>query len=168
MTLFFTMVVVMIGFGIVIPIMPFYVGSVRGRRHWVGGDDGRCLASCSSCSPPCGVAYPIATGGRSILLLGALGNAVSIYLMGLALNPGMLFFRAPRGGLLSSATIPTAMAYIGDIDLREGRRGGMGLIGAAMGMGMVIGPGIGGWLGGDSLTTPFFLACGLLAGCGGA
>jgi DHA1 family multidrug resistance protein-like MFS transporter len=50
------------------------------------------------------------------------------------------------------------MAYISDSTELKDRGGGMGIIGAAMGIGMIIGPGIGGWLAGDSLSTPFFLA----------
>jgi DHA1 family multidrug resistance protein-like MFS transporter len=50
------------------------------------------------------------------------------------------------------------MAYISDSITHEERGGGMGVIGAAMGVGMVLGPGLGGWLAGHSLSTPFFLA----------
>ena len=64
-------------------------------------------------------------------------------------------------GVLSSATLPTAMAYISDSTSEEDRSGGMGLMGAAMGMGMVIGPGIGGWFAEFSLSTPFLVASGL-------
>jgi DHA1 family multidrug resistance protein-like MFS transporter len=53
------------------------------------------------------------------------------------------------------------MAYISDSTSEEERGGGMGIMGAAMGVGMVIGPGLGGWLGKDSLSTPFFIAAGL-------
>ena len=50
------------------------------------------------------------------------------------------------------------MAYVGDSTSKEERGGGMGVVGAAMGIGMVIGPGLGGWLAGKSLAAPFFLA----------
>jgi DHA1 family multidrug resistance protein-like MFS transporter len=53
------------------------------------------------------------------------------------------------------------MAYIGDSTSEEDRGSGMGLMGAAMGVGMVLGPGLGGWLAGGSMTTPFFVAAGL-------
>jgi len=53
------------------------------------------------------------------------------------------------------------MAYIGDSTSEDDRGGGMGVVGAAMGMGMVIGPGLGGWLAGTSLATPFFFAAAL-------
>jgi DHA1 family multidrug resistance protein-like MFS transporter len=73
----------------------------------------------------------------------------------------MLFAARILAGILSSATIPTAMAYIGDSTSDEERGGGMGIIGAAMGVGMVLGPGLGGWLAADALSTPFFLAAAL-------
>jgi DHA1 family multidrug resistance protein-like MFS transporter len=70
----------------------------------------------------------------------------------------MLFAARALAGILSSATLPTAMAYIGDSTSRENRGGGMGMIGAAMGIGMVLGPGLGGTLASASLSTPFLLA----------
>jgi DHA1 family multidrug resistance protein-like MFS transporter len=54
--------------------------------------------------------------------------------------------------------MPTAMAYISDSTDERRRSGGMGVIGAAMGVGMVLGPGIGGWMGKISLSAPFFTA----------
>jgi DHA1 family multidrug resistance protein-like MFS transporter len=61
-------------------------------------------------------------------------------------------------GVLSSAALPTAMAYIGDSTGERERGGGMGLMGAAMGIGMVLGPGVAGLLAERALSTPFFLA----------
>jgi DHA1 family multidrug resistance protein-like MFS transporter len=63
--------------------------------------------------------------------------------------------------VLSSATTPTTYAYVGDSTPAEERSGGIGILGAAMGLGMIFGPAFGGWLGGDSLSTPFFVTGGL-------
>lgn len=160
MTLFFTMIVVMIGFGIVIPIMPFYV-----EQFGVGGTGlGFMMALFSIMQfifSPFWGSLSDRYGRKKIMLVGALGNALSLIFMGLAPNYWLLLTARALGGILSSATMPTAMAYIGDSTDERGRGGGMGLIGAAMGVGMVIGPGLGGWLAGDSLSTPFFLAGGL-------
>jgi DHA1 family multidrug resistance protein-like MFS transporter len=70
---------------------------------------------------------------------------------------------AARGlaGILSSATLPTAMAIISDSTSHHERGGGMGLVGAAMGVGMVLGPGIGGMMSGISLSAPFYFAAGI-------
>jgi DHA1 family multidrug resistance protein-like MFS transporter len=53
------------------------------------------------------------------------------------------------------------MAYISDSTSEEDRGGGIGMLGAAMGLGLIIGPGLGGWLGADSLSMPFFISAGL-------
>jgi DHA1 family multidrug resistance protein-like MFS transporter len=73
----------------------------------------------------------------------------------------MLFAARILGGVLSSATLPTAMAYISDSTSEDERGGGMGLMGAAMGIGMVLGPGLAGILAERSLALPFFLASAL-------
>lgn len=160
LTLFFTMVVVMIGFGIVIPIMPFYV-----ENFGVGGTGlGFMMALFSIMQfifSPFWGGLSDRYGRKKIMLMGVFGTAISMALMGLAPNYWLLLAARGLGGILSSATMPTAMAYISDSTDERGRGGGMGLIGAAMGVGMVIGPGLGGWLAGDSLSTPFFLAGGL-------
>jgi MFS transporter, DHA1 family, multidrug resistance protein len=72
----------------------------------------------------------------------------------------LIAFRA-LSGVLSSATITTTMAYIGDSTSEKTRGGGMGLLGAVAGVGTVIGPGIGGLLAGGSLTRPFFVSSAL-------
>jgi len=66
-------------------------------------------------------------------------------------------------GVLSSATAPTTMAYIGDSTPEKERGGGMGMLGAAGGVGTIFGPALGGFLAGESLSLPFFIAAGLSA-----
>jgi DHA1 family multidrug resistance protein-like MFS transporter len=73
----------------------------------------------------------------------------------------MLFASRALSGLLSSATGATAMAYVGDSTEEEDRSRGIGLLGAAMGLGLIAGPGVGGLLGAMSLTMPFFIGAGL-------
>ena len=158
--LFFTMVVVMMGFGLIIPIIPFYV-----EKYGAGGSTLGMLIALFSLmqfifSPIWGDLSD-RYGRKNLLLVGVFGNAISQLVFGLATNLGMMFLSRALAGILSSATLPTALAYIGDSTTDEERGGGMGIIGAAMGVGMVIGPGIGGWLGGSNLSTPFFLASGL-------
>jgi len=64
-------------------------------------------------------------------------------------------------GILSSATYPSMMAFISDSTTPEERGNSMGKLGAAMGLGVILGPGLGGWLAGGSLSLPFFIAAGL-------
>jgi DHA1 family multidrug resistance protein-like MFS transporter len=109
-------------------------------------------------------------GRKPILLVGIIGNVVSQILYGLVgdfaeagmFNPqaSLTLLIVTRGlaGILSSATLPTAMAIISDSTSHHERGGGMGLVGAAMGVGMVLGPGIGGMMSGISLSAPFYFA----------
>lgn len=158
--LFFTMVVIMLGFGMIIPVMPFYIKSF--------GASGKALGSLMAVYGITQFVFAPIWGGLSdrhgrkpILMLGVLGNAIAQLLFGLSTQLWMLFAARALSGILSAATLPTAMAYIGDTTTREQRGGGMGIIGAAMGIGMVIGPGLGGLLGGTNLSAPFFLAAAL-------
>ena len=155
--LFATLVIIMMGFGMIIPIMPFYV------EHFgaTGRDLGLLMAVFSMMQfifAPIWGKQSDRYGRKPILMIGVFGNAISLLLFGLAPNLAMLFVARALAGILSSATLPTAMAYIGDSTSDEERSGGMGLMGAAMGLGMVIGPGIGGWFAEYSLSLPFFMA----------
>lgn len=158
--LFFTLVIVMLGFGMIIPILPFYVesfgagGAALGMLMAIYGVTQFLFA-------PIWGQISDRVGRKKILLVGVFGNAIAQLLFGLSTELWMLFAARALAGLLSSATLPTAMAYISDTTTTEKRSGGMGAIGAAMGIGMVLGPGIGGWMGGASLAMPFFFAAGL-------
>jgi MFS transporter, DHA1 family, multidrug resistance protein len=157
LTLFFTMVVMMLGFGIIIPIMPFYM-----EHFGAGGSQLGALMAVFSVmqfifSPFWG-SMSDRYGRKKIMLIGVLGNALSLITIGFAQNMEMIFVARAVEGAISSATLPTAMAYISDSTTHEERGGGMGIIGAAMGIGMVLGPGMGGWLSTQSLALPFFLA----------
>ena len=158
--LFFTLVVVMLGFGMVIPILPFYIDSLGAS----GSDLGLLMATFGLMQfifAPIWGSLSDRFGRKPFLILGVFGNAIAMLFFGLSTQLWMLIASRALSGILSSATLPTAMAYIGDSTSEDDRGGGMGVIGAAMGMGMVIGPGLGGWLAGTSLSTPFFFAAGL-------
>ena len=160
--LFFTLVVMMIGFGIIIPLLPFYVTDMGGS----GISMGILMAVFSLMQflfSPFWGDLSDRYGRKTFLMLGIFGNGISMVLMGFATELWMLFAARALAGLLSSATMPTAMAYISDSTDEESRGGGMGVIGAAMGIGMVLGPGIGGVMSDISLSAPFFLAAGLSA-----
>jgi DHA1 family multidrug resistance protein-like MFS transporter len=100
-------------------------------------------------------------GRKPIILVGILGNVLAQLMMGFATEMWMLFAARTLGGILSSAALPTAMAFASDSTSPRERPAAMGLMGAAMSVGMVLGPGIGGLLAGSSLSTPFFVAAGL-------
>jgi DHA1 family multidrug resistance protein-like MFS transporter len=158
--LFFTLIVVMLGFGMIIPILPFLVEEFGGSGMAMG-----ILMAVFSLmqfifSPLWGDLSD-RYGRKPILILGTLGNGLTMIGFGLSSSLWTLYLFRALGGILSSATLPTAMAFIGDSTNERERGGGMGVVGAAMGVGMVLGPGIGGIMGGKSLQAPFFLSAAL-------
>ncbi len=158
--LYFTLTVILLGFGVLIPLEAFLV-----ERF---GASGQALGALISLHALCQLIFsPIwgsisdRVGRKPLLMVGALGNALALLMFGLSTHLWMLFIARALAGIFAAATMPTALAFIGDSTSREDRGGGMGVIGAAMGTGMVLGPGIGGWLGAESLSLPFFVAGGL-------
>ena len=146
--LFFTLVVVMLGFGMVIPILPFLIESLGAS----GRELGLLMATFALMqlifSPVWG-SLSDRIGRKPVLMIGVFGFGITMVLFGLSTELWMLFAARALSGILSSATLPTAMAYIGDSTSEEDRGGGMGVVGAAMGLGMVLGPGLGGLLAGE-------------------
>jgi DHA1 family multidrug resistance protein-like MFS transporter len=151
-----TLGVVMLGFGMVMPIMPFYVESMGASATELG-----LLVAISPfiqlVASPLWGSVSDRRGRRPVLVVGLLGYGLSMLLFGLSTKLWMLFVARGVGALLSAATMPTTMAYISDSTSEEERGGGMGALGAATGLGMVLGPALGGLLGSESLSTPFFL-----------
>ncbi|WP_147534747.1 MFS transporter [Bacillus marasmi] len=155
--LFFVMFLVMVGFGIIIPVLPFYAEELGASPTELG-----LLMSVYSImqlvfSPIWGKVSD-RIGRKPVLLLGITGLALSFYLMAIADSIWMLFAARIIGGILSSANMPTSMAYVADITTPENRGKGMGIIGAAVGLGFVFGPAIGGIFSKNSLSLPFYLA----------
>ncbi len=156
----FSLVVVMLGFGMVVPIMPFYI-----TQFHAGGSAYGLLLAVSSLTEflfgPLWGSLSDRTGRRPILMIGMLGYGLAMLLFGLSTELWMLFASRALSGILSAATLSTAMAYIGDSTSKKARGGGMGLLGAAAGAGTIIGPGVGGLLACRSLALPFFAAAGM-------
>ena len=100
-------------------------------------------------------------GRKPILAIGILGYAITLFLFGLAESFTMLFLARTLSGILSSATQPTAMAYIGESTEQNEKSKGMGQLGAMVGLGVILGPLFGGLLSSDSLSLPFFVGSAL-------
>ena len=155
--LFFSLAVVMLGFGIVIPILPFYVEKFGAS----GSSLGLLMASFAVMQfifAPIWGGISDRYGRKPVLMLGVLGNALAHLLFGLSTQLWMLFAARIMAGILSAATMPAAMAYIGDSTSERERGSGMGILRAAVGVGIIVGPGLGGWLSSISLSFPFYLA----------
>lgn len=155
--LVFALLVVMLGFGMVIPVFPFLIDRLGASGSALG-----LLVATAALTEflfgPIWGSVSDRVGRKPILMIGMFGYALSMFLFGLANQIWMLIAFRALSGVLSSATIATTMAYIGDSTSEKARGGGMGLLGAVGGAGTVIGPGIGGLLAGGSLTTPFFVS----------
>jgi DHA1 family tetracycline resistance protein-like MFS transporter len=102
-------------------------------------------------------------GRRKVILLALAGTAIDYVIMGLAPNMKWMFAARVISGVTAGA-LATCNAYIADVTPPEKRAQGYGLVGAAFGLGFVIGPAIGGVLGQVNIRLPFFVA----AGCVGA
>lgn len=148
---------VMVGFGIVIPILPYLVQDLGGNAFSLG-----LFMSAYSIMQfffaPFWGRLSDRIGRRPVLLIGITGYGLTFLLFGMIHDLWLLIAVRALSGVVSSATLPTSMAYLADITEGADRSKSMGFIGAAMGLGMVFGPAIGGWLGHYSFSAPFFVA----------
>lgn len=155
--LFLVMFLVMVGFGIIIPILPFFAENVGATPTELG----LLMASYSVMqllfSPMWG-RISDRIGRKPVILIGITGLAVSFFMMATSTKLWMLFAARILGGFLSSANMPTVMAYVADTTTEEDRGKGMGIIGAAVGLGFIFGPAIGGVFSKVSLHMPFYIA----------
>jgi DHA1 family multidrug resistance protein-like MFS transporter len=156
----FTLLVVMLGYGMIQPVLPFLITSLGASGRGLGLLASVYAAMQLVCAPFWGTLSD-RIGRKPVLLIGVLGYAIAMFIFGLSTRFWMLFVARTFSGVLSSATMPTAMAYLSD-NLPEKQRGGaMGQLGAAVGLGVVLGPLLGGLLSTDSLSLPFFVGAGL-------
>jgi MFS transporter, DHA1 family, multidrug resistance protein len=155
--LFLVMFLVMIGFGIIIPVLPFYAEEMGASPTQLG-----LLMAVYSLMQlifaPFWGKLSDRIGRKPIMMIGIAGLSLSFFMQAMATELWMLFAARIIGGLLSSANMPTAMAYVADITTPENRGKGMGIIGAAVGLGFVFGPAIGGIFSKSSMSMPFYLA----------
>ncbi len=152
-----SILMVMMGFGIAMPVLPFYIESLGGT----GVHYGLLIASYGIMQlffAPLWGSLSDKYGRKPVLLVGLVGLGIAMSIFALATKLWMLYAAQLLSGSLSSATLPAAQAYVGDSTSKEERGGAMGKIGGAIGLGVVIGPGIGGLLASYSLATPFIIA----------
>ncbi len=151
---------VMVGFGIVIPILPFFVGKLGGGAFALGIFMSAYSIMQFFFAPMWGKLSD-RIGRRPVILIGLTGYGLTFLMFGMVNNLYLLIGIRALSGMVSSATLPTSMAYLADITEGVDRSKAMGMIGAAMGLGMIFGPAIGGWLGHYGFSLPFFVAGGL-------
>jgi len=156
--IFTTVFIDLVGFGIVIPVLPFYAeGSLFNATPRTVG---LLFASYSIMqlifSPILG-GLSDRYGRRPVLLISIIGTGIGFLILGLANTLLLLFVGRILDGI-TGGNISTAQAYIADITTKENRAKGMGLIGAAFGLGFIFGPAIGGILSRWGIHVPFFFA----------
>ncbi|ANE45059.1 multidrug transporter [Paenibacillus swuensis] len=151
------MFIAMLGFGLIIPILPDFL-----KEFGAGGGVAGYLVAAFGLSQF--VFSPIAGDwsdkyGRKKMIVGglllfSLGNLI----FALAETIPMLYVARLVGGIGAAAMIPSMMAYVADITTQEDRGKGMGMLGAAMSFGFVVGPGLGGILAEFGLRMPFYIS----------
>jgi multidrug resistance protein len=159
--IFTTVFIDLVGFGIVIPVLPFYAEGTAFNA--TPRTVGLLFASYSIMqlifSPILG-GLSDKYGRRPVLLLSIIGTGLGFLILGMATTLWMLFLGRILDGI-TGGNISTAQAYIADITTEENRAKGMGLIGAAFGLGFIFGPAIGGILSHWGIHVPFFFAAAL-------
>jgi multidrug resistance protein len=159
--IFVTILIDLIGFGIVIPILPLYADHFGASATTVGFLLAIYSAMQFVCSPILGKLSD-RFGRRPVLMASILGTSLGFLIMGLAQTLWLLFLARIVDGV-TGGNISTAAAYIADVTAPEERSRGMGLIGAAFGIGLIIGPAVGGLMSHISMAAPFFFAAALAA-----
>jgi len=154
--IFLTILVNLIGFGIIIPLLPFYAETFGASPLTIGLLFASFSAAQIFASPVLGH-WSDTWGRRPVLILSLIGTVVSFVMLALAHNLAMLFAARIVDGL-SGGNITTARAYIGDITTEENRAKAFGMLGAAFGLGFIIGPGLGGLFAHISYTAPIWAA----------
>lgn len=159
--IFTTVFIDLLGFGIVIPVLPFYAEGTQFNA--TPRTVGLLFASYSIMqlffSPVLG-RLSDKYGRRPVLLISIIGTGIGFLILGFARTLWMLFVGRILDGI-SGGNISTAQAYIADITTKEDRAKGMGLLGAAFGLGFIFGPALGGILSRWGIHVPFLFAAGL-------
>jgi DHA1 family tetracycline resistance protein-like MFS transporter len=159
--LFFTVFIHLLGFGIIIPLLPYYA-----ERFGASGLTVGLLTTSFSLAQflfsPLWGRLSDRIGRRPVLLGSLILTGVSYLVFALATSLPILFLSRIFAGI-AGATLSTAQAYIADTTAPENRTKGMGLIGAAFGMGFIFGPAMGGVLSRWGFSVPAFAAAGLAA-----
>ena len=157
--LFSVVIIDLIGFGIMIPVLPFYAREFGASATTLGFLFTVYAAAQFLCAPAWG-RLSDRIGRRRVMLMTIAGTALALLGLGLAPSlPWLFAARALGGGF--AANIGVASAYITDVTPEQDRTRWMGMLGACFGVGFVLGPAIGGALAPFGYAVPMFAAAGL-------
>jgi DHA1 family tetracycline resistance protein-like MFS transporter len=162
--IFITLLIDVMGWGLIIPVMPRLISQLKGISVNEASAYGAWLLFAYSatqfiCAPLIGNLSD-RFGRRPVLLSSLTGFAIDYIFMALAPTYGWLFVGRVIAGI-TGASFTTGAAYIADVSTPETRAKNFGLIGAAFGLGFIIGPALGGLLAGWGVRAPFYAAAGL-------
>lgn len=155
--IFLTLFIVVAGFGIVMPILPFYARDL-GASSFQMGLLVTCYAFAQFLFAPVWGAISDRIGRRAIMITGLVGFSLSFFLMALSDSYLMLLLSRLLGGILAASPRATAQAYVADVTDDHDRAKGMAMAGTAQGLGFVFGPVIGGVLVPMGVTVPFYVS----------
>jgi DHA1 family tetracycline resistance protein-like MFS transporter len=153
---FITIFVDMLGYGIMLPLLPFFVQAQAGGAA-IAGALSSVYASAQLFAGPVLGALSDRFGRRPVLLICLLGTSAGYLILGLANSLPLIFLAVLIDGL-TGGNLTTAYAYIADVTTSENRARGMGMVGAAFGLGLMAGPALGGLLSRYGLYVPAFTA----------
>lgn len=159
--LFGVVIVDLIGFGIVMPVLPFYAKEF-GASATVLGMLLMCHAAAQFVFAPFWGRLSDRIGRRPVLLMTIAGTAFSLLALGLATSLPWVFAARVLGGAFA-ANVSVASAYVADVTAEEERTRWMGMLGASFGIGFLLGPAIGGALAPFGYHVPLLVAAGLAA-----
>ena len=157
--IFLTIFVNLVGFGIIVPLLPFYAETF-GASPLTIGLLFAVFSLCQLLAAPALGDLSDRYGRRPVLVFSLAGTVVSFVMLAMAHSVTMLFLARIVDGL-SGGNISTARAYVADITAPEDRARAYGLIGAAFGLGFIFGPALSGILARVSYTAPIWAAAGI-------
>ena len=162
--IFVTVMLDMLAFGIIIPVLPHLIveligGSIAKAAVWSSAFGTVYMLMQFVFSPIQG-ALSDRFGRRSVILISSFGLGIDFIVMALAPVLWLLFVGRIVSGICA-ASFSTANAYIADVTPKEKRAAAFGLLGAAFGIGFIVGPALGGFLGHHDIRAPFWVAAGL-------
>jgi multidrug resistance protein len=162
--LFLTVFIHLLGFGIIIPLLPYYA-ETYGATGLVVGLLTTSFSFCQFLFAPLWGRLSDRIGRRPVLIASLLVTGVS-YLVYAAAHSLVLLFASRMLAGIAGAVLSTAQAYVADTTTPENRTKGMGLIGAAFGMGFIFGPALGGILSRWGFAAPAYASAALALAAG--
>lgn len=155
--LMINMFIAMLGIGLIIPILPEFL-----KEFGAGGKTAGYLVAAFGLTQflfsPIAGEWSDKYGRKIMIVSGLVLFTISNLVFALAEHTWVLYLSRLIGGIGAASMIPSMLAYVADITTEDKRGKGLGLLGAAMSLGFVIGPGIGGFLAELGLRMPFYIS----------